>query len=153
MSGENRCVCCGMVIPEGLQVCPICESGKIESKPDRIGVDKKMKAYQIEDREGYAEYSCVIFAECRGKAISLALGTDEFPQSDWDFTQLKARRIPSLDKYYRKGHWYMDWYNNEDKIALVKEAGYQCDDDSFDPVGCSKCCAKDFCSKYEVYMD
>lgn len=23
--GENRCVCCGAVIPEGLQVCPTCE--------------------------------------------------------------------------------------------------------------------------------
>ena len=22
---ENRCVCCGRVIPEGRQVCPICE--------------------------------------------------------------------------------------------------------------------------------
>lgn len=22
---ENRCVCCGAIIPEGLQVCPICE--------------------------------------------------------------------------------------------------------------------------------
>ena len=23
--GENRCVCCGTIIPEGLQVCPTCE--------------------------------------------------------------------------------------------------------------------------------
>lgn len=22
---ENRCVCCGAVIPEGLQICPNCE--------------------------------------------------------------------------------------------------------------------------------
>lgn len=22
---ENRCVCCGSVIPEGRQVCPVCE--------------------------------------------------------------------------------------------------------------------------------
>ena len=22
---DNRCVCCGRVIPEGRQVCPICE--------------------------------------------------------------------------------------------------------------------------------
>lgn len=22
---ENRCICCGEVIPEGMQVCPVCE--------------------------------------------------------------------------------------------------------------------------------
>ena len=22
---ENRCVCCGVIIPEGRMVCPICE--------------------------------------------------------------------------------------------------------------------------------
>lgn len=26
MSGEDRCVCCGAVIPEGRHVCPICET-------------------------------------------------------------------------------------------------------------------------------
>ena len=25
---ENRCVCCGEIIPEGRQVCPNCEGGK-----------------------------------------------------------------------------------------------------------------------------
>ena len=25
---ENRCVCCGEIIPEGRQVCPKCEGGK-----------------------------------------------------------------------------------------------------------------------------
>lgn len=24
MPNENRCVCCGAIIPEGTQVCPIC---------------------------------------------------------------------------------------------------------------------------------
>ena len=24
---ENRCVCCGEIIPEGRQVCPACEAG------------------------------------------------------------------------------------------------------------------------------
>ena len=29
---DNRCVCCGRIIPEGRQVCPICEknAGKRE---------------------------------------------------------------------------------------------------------------------------
>ena len=25
MMNDNRCVCCGRIIPEGRQVCPICE--------------------------------------------------------------------------------------------------------------------------------
>ena len=26
---DNRCVCCGRVIPEGRQVCPICEKKEV----------------------------------------------------------------------------------------------------------------------------
>ena len=111
-----------------------------------------MKAYQITDREGYADYSCIVFAETRGKAISLALGIDEFPSCDWDYTQLTAHRVPALDKHY-SGHWYMDWFNDEDRLALVKDAGYRCDDDSFDPEECNRCCAKDYCDRYEEYLD
>lgn len=25
--GENRCVCCGEIVPEGRMVCPNCENG------------------------------------------------------------------------------------------------------------------------------
>lgn len=111
-----------------------------------------MKAYQISDREGYCDYSCIVFAETRGKAISLALGTDEFPKHEWDYTQLKAIRIPALDKCYR-GRWYMDWGNDEDRIDLVKEAGYCCDDDAFDPDECDLCVAKEWCDRYEEYKE
>lgn len=26
---ENKCICCGVTIPEGRQVCPYCEAGVI----------------------------------------------------------------------------------------------------------------------------
>ena len=29
-SNDNRCVCCGNVIPEGRQICPKCEKGELE---------------------------------------------------------------------------------------------------------------------------
>lgn len=29
---ENRCVCCGVVIPEGKMVCPICEANVYASE-------------------------------------------------------------------------------------------------------------------------
>lgn len=32
METENRCVCCGAIIPEGRQICPKCEAGE---KPER----------------------------------------------------------------------------------------------------------------------
>lgn len=30
MAGENRCVCCGAVIPEGRQCCPVCANKFME---------------------------------------------------------------------------------------------------------------------------
>lgn len=111
-----------------------------------------MKAYKVYDRMGYSWYSVVVFAETAGMAKALALETDTFPSSDWDFTELSARRVPSLDKYYH-GDWEMDWYKDEDRLALIKEAGYQCDDDSFEADECEKCVGKEFCSRYEEYVE
>lgn len=34
---ENRCVCCGEVIPEGRQVCPICEARAEAMQDDDSG--------------------------------------------------------------------------------------------------------------------
>lgn len=111
-----------------------------------------MKAYQVYDRTGYSFYSVIVFAETNGKAKALALGTDEFPASDWDFIQLGARREPKLDQYYR-GSWLMDWYNDNDRLVLIKEAGYRCDDDGFDPDDCLRCVGKNYCGRYEEYLE
>ena len=107
-----------------------------------------MKAWKVCDRNGYSPYSVVVFAETRGKAVSNAYGSDEFDKYDWDFTQLKATRIPQLDKYYR-GYTRMDWDNMEERVAMVKEAGYQCDDDYADLDECKNCDAKEYCEEYE----
>lgn len=111
-----------------------------------------MKAYVIKDRTGYCEYVLVVFAETRGKAISIALGTDEFPRCDYDFTQLKATRIHVLDKAYR-GKMWMDWDDPIDRLALVRDVGFHCNEDSFYPDECKRCAAKDYCSRYEEYLD
>ena len=39
MSNDNRCVACGRIIPEGRQICPLCEAGG----------DDKMKQLTIEE--------------------------------------------------------------------------------------------------------
>jgi ribonucleoside-triphosphate reductase len=32
---DNRCICCGEIIPEGRQVCPVCEKLKVANKLGR----------------------------------------------------------------------------------------------------------------------
>jgi len=110
-----------------------------------------MKAYVVSDRQGYVDWVVIAFAESRGKAIVAALGTDEFPFEDWSYTELRAKRRPDLDKYYR-GHSRMDWDDPDDRLALVKDGGYYCDDDSFYPDECKKCSGKEYCSRYEEHL-
>ena len=107
-----------------------------------------MKAYKVCDREGYSPCSIIVFAETRGKAISYAIGTDEYPKYEWDYTQLKAVREPALDKHYR-GNTFMDWDNMEDRVAMVRDAGFCCDDDYADIDDCKNCDAKEYCEEYE----
>ena len=111
-----------------------------------------MKAYIVDDKRGYADCALIVFAESRGKAIASAMGTDEFPKYDWDFTELRARREPALDGAYR-GRWRMDWDNDEDRLALVRDCGYYCNDDAFDPDDCERCVAKEYCDRHQDYLD
>lgn len=111
-----------------------------------------MKAYVVSDRKGYSEWTVIVFAESRGKAIVAALGTDEFPYRDWEYTELRAIRKPEFDKCYR-GKWRMDWDNSNDRLAMVRDGGYYCYEDIFDPADCAKCSGKDYCSRYEEYLD
>lgn len=50
---EDRCVCCGEIIPEGTQVCPNClvasKAPKVTIKPDGIHELSKHK-YELEER-------------------------------------------------------------------------------------------------------
>ena len=109
---------------------------------------KRRKAYMVKDRKGYSDYCVIAFAETPGKAISHALGTDEFQRCDWDFIELKAKRIPELDSAYR-GRLVMDWENMTDRVAMVKEADLYCDPDYITIEDCNNCQAKDWCSGYE----
>ena len=110
-----------------------------------------MKAYLITDRKSYSDSALIIFAESRGKAISLALGKDEFQYYDFAYIDLRALREPVLDKYYRGKH-EMCWDDDEDRLALVKECGFTCNDDAFDPESCEICSAKAYCDRYQEYL-
>ena len=103
-----------------------------------------MKAYKIADLKGYADYSPVVFAETSGKAKAIAITTDAF--NDYEFTEISARRVPKLDKYYR-GLDEMDWFDDADRIALVRDAGYSCAPACWEGEDCTRCPAKQWCER------
>lgn len=86
-----------------------------------------MKAWEV--RNDDIEFCEVVFAETRGKARSIALQTDTF--SECDFCDLRVYRLRNIDKYYKDGKTRMDWDNQKDRLALVKECGFSCSDVCF----------------------
>ena len=108
-----------------------------------------IKAYRCQ--EEWMGYSTVIFAETAGKARYIALRSDALGE-DNEFKDIRVRRIPTLDGFY-KGRSEMDWDDPEDRLAMVREAGYMCDEDGFDPDECTKCSAQGYCSRWEMYQE
>ncbi len=108
---------------------------------------KPMKAWLVKDKDECA--ATVVFAETRGKARAMAICTEAC--EDVDFCDIEARRRPQLDKYYRDGKKEMEWYNAKDRLALVKECGFQCVDMEIDE--CEVCSAKEHCGLYQQHLD
>lgn len=108
-----------------------------------------MRAYKV-----YAidcNYSVVCFAETPSKAKSYAFRfLDDL--EGYDYTELRARRIKRLDKYYKQDKKSLDWYKDEDRLALVKVGGYTCEEPSFE---CDTCIARKYCEtiKEEALSD
>ena len=107
-----------------------------------------MKAWKI--RNDDIEFCEVIFAETRGKAKAIALQTETF--SECDFCNLKVCRVHNIDKYYTDGKRCMDWDNQQDRLALVKECGFSCSDECFGEF-CEDCLSKDYCDRYDEYIE
>lgn len=108
-----------------------------------------IKAYKC--TEAYMGYSTIIFAETAGKARYIATKSDALGE-DNEFKDIYVRRIPALDRFYR-GRKEMDWFDPDDRLAMVKEAGYQCDDDGFYLENCQRCSAHEYCSRWEEYLE
>lgn len=100
-----------------------------------------MKAWIVNPK--YKFGSAVVFAETRGKAKSAALCTSSC--EDANFCDIEVSRAPEMDKYYAEGKTEMDWSDPKDRIALVKECGFYCED----PIAecCESCPAKEFCDE------
>lgn len=108
---------------------------------------ESMKAWRVKQKDDV--YATVVFAETRGKARSLALATDCCEYAG--FCNIEVRREPNLDKCYVEGKKEMDWYNPQDRIALVKECGFRCE--PFDSEECERCPAVKYCDYYDDYID
>lgn len=107
-----------------------------------------MKAWLVREKDQFC--ATVVFAETRGKAKSLALSTECCEYAN--FCDIEVRRQPQLDKYYVDGKKEMDWFNEQDRIALVVECGFVCDRDYWEREDCEVCPASEYCNQYQDYI-
>ena len=108
-----------------------------------------MKAWLVRKKDEFC--ATVVFAETRGKARALAMSTEAC--EDTDFCDIEAIREPQMDKYYVEGKKEMNWFNFKDRLALVKDCGFRCDEDYFEPEDCNTCSAKEYCDLYQDYIE
>lgn len=107
-----------------------------------------MKAWQIE--EPYEGYATIVFADTRNKAKYLAIQYDEALQ-ECGYAEVRAIRRPELDKYAGDSPHTMDFSSDEDRLIMVREAGFRCLEPDYDD--CEKCVAKDYCGEYKDYSE
>lgn len=103
-----------------------------------------MKAWIVTDKNG--DYgSDIVFASSRGKAISEALTRDNF--EDFEFTDIRVRRIKDLDGMENAEPTDNPWLNDEIRLILVKEHDFACiePEDS----DCDSCVAKQYCHWFD----
>ena len=123
------------------------------NEKDLCGLCKmpKMKAYEVSDRNCDVGCAFIVFAETRGKAISSVDDDDVF--GDYSFIEMRAIRKPSLDKYYN-GRKQMDWYDMDDRVAMVRDGNFRCSDEYDVPLEeCEACPAHEWCEQYEGMKD
>ena len=108
-----------------------------------------MKAWLVSDKNGDTGFRYIVFAEKRSKAIKLALDLSD-GAFDWCvWTDMRAIRLPGLDGFYRGGPM-LEWNNMEDRVAMVRYAGFHCSyevDVTYDE--CKSCAAHEWCGRFE----
>lgn len=117
---------------------------EVGEKMGKVQDRNAMKAWLIRDSKGTYDFATVVFAETRNKAKVLGMNSDAYYGAELDYTDVNATRIPALDKYY-KGNDEMDWENDNDRIAMVKDGNFHC----FEDRECPNCPAKKYCDYCE----
>lgn len=105
-----------------------------------------MKAYKAWDAATDCG-STVVFAENLREAKKIAFTTEVCEDAAW--TDVRVKRYPEMDQHYR-GNRVIDWYDPEDRRALVA-LGWRC----YDPVEneCAACPAFDICDYYSDWIN
>lgn len=103
-----------------------------------------MKAWLIRNEQSYENWCTVVFAETRGKAHALAMHSDCCEGAEWK--DVRVTRLPVMDAMC-KDRTEMDWYDPDDRIALVKECNWECAEPEDDE--CLVCPANAWCGHYE----
>jgi len=98
-----------------------------------------MKAYKAWDERSCEQGSTVVFAENYKEAKKIAFTTETCEDALW--IDVRVRRFPQMDAHYR-GLCEIDWYNAQDRIALVS-LGWSCIEAL--PFECSRCVARKIC--------
>ena len=107
-----------------------------------------MKAWRVSDEASEVGGCTVVFADTRGKAHVLALRTDCCEDAEW--TDVRVTRLPEMDKMWKPGKWEMNWYDAEDRTALVKECGWYCSETN-GREDCLICPAAEWCDDYQEW--
>jgi len=103
-----------------------------------------MKAWLVREKGEFC--ATVVFAETRGKAKAVALYTECCENAN--FCNVEVHRQPQIDKCYTDGKKQMDWDSSQDRIALVRDCGFYCSDETFFEEECESCSARKYCDKY-----
>ena len=102
-----------------------------------------MKAYKAWDEKAIEQCSTIVFAENIKEAKKIAMATDACEEAR--FIDIRVKRYKEADFLY-KGSSEVDWYDEETRVALVRDFGWRCYDTSFE---CESCEARQYCSWFE----
>ena len=106
-----------------------------------------MKAYRAwSESIHFDACTTVVFANNRNEAKKIAFHTETCEDSSW--LDIRVSRYPEMDEHYR-GLKEIDWYNAEDRRALVS-LGWHCYD--AESRECKACPAQDICD-YSVEQE
>ena len=102
-----------------------------------------MKAYRTWDEKAFDPCETIVFAENIKEAKKIAMATDTCEEAN--FIDIRVQRLKEADCLY-KGSSKIDQYDEETRIALVRDFGWHCYDTPFE---CEKCVARRCCAWFE----
>ncbi len=102
-----------------------------------------MKAFRAWDEKGFEYCETIVFAENAREAKKIAMATNAC--GDAEFIDIRVKRLKEADALY-KGKSEIDWYDDETRLALVRDFYWRCFDTSWE---CENCVAKKYCAWWE----